>query len=147
MDLDKQSQVTQWKNGKEKNVSFADAFQEVYAKSYQKLSSLSRHLLIGNYMDSDLGSSEKENMRNKLELREWFRIKIQELAVLREKRPLDLDGEYISYADAMLADDNMKDDEESMINECLAMYQNLALPTTASILSGMYYILRDPKIK
>ena len=98
-------------------------------------------------MDSDLGSSEKENMRNKLELREWFRIKIQELAVLREKRPLDLDSEYISYADAMLADDNMRDDEESMINECLAMYQNLALPTTASILSGMYYILRDPKIK
>ena len=128
-------------------MSFSDAFQEVYAKSYQKLSSLSRHLLIGNYMDSDLGSSEKENMRNKLELREWFRIKIQELAVLREKRPLDLDSEYISYADAMLADDNMRDDEESMINECLAMYQNLALPTTASILSGMYYILRDPKIK
>ena len=47
----------------------------------------------------------------------------------------------------MLVDDNMKDDEEAMINECLAMYQNLALPTTASILSGMYYILRDPKIR
>jgi hypothetical protein len=98
-------------------------------------------------MESDLNSSEKENMRNKLELREWFRIKIQELTVLREKRPLELDSEYISYADAMLVDDNMKDDEEAMINECLAMYQNLALPTTASILSGMYYILRDTKIK
>ena len=102
--------VNQWKNGKSKPTAISQAFHAVYAKSHQKLSSLSRHLLIGNYMDYDLSSSEKENMRNKLEIKEWFRTKIAELSALRERRQLDLDTDYISYGDALLADSSMKED-------------------------------------
>ena len=61
-------------------------------------------------MDYDLSSSEKENMRNKLEIKEWFRTKIAELSALRERRQLDLDTDYISYGDALLADSSMKED-------------------------------------
>ena len=86
MDLEKTSMVVQWKNGKSKPTAISEAFHAVYAKSHQKLSSLSRHLLIGEYMDYDLSSSEKENKRNKLEIKEWFRTKIAELGALRERR-------------------------------------------------------------
>ena len=147
MDMEKFSLVTQWKNGKEKPTAISQAFHEVYAKSHQKLSSLSRHLLMGDNIERDIGSEEKENTRNKLEIRDWFLTKLHELQALRERRQVDLDTEYISYADALLADSAIKEDEEAIVTECLSLYQNMALPSAASILSGLYYIMRDPKIK
>ena len=70
---DKFRMVQQMSNGKQKAMPFATAFAGCYAKSHDKLGSFMRHLLIGNYMDYDLDSSEKENMRNKQELKEFIR--------------------------------------------------------------------------
>ena len=65
VDQDKFLMVQQWSNGKQKAMPFSTAFASVYAKSHQKMGSFLRHLLVGNYMDYDLDSTEKENMRNK----------------------------------------------------------------------------------
>lgn len=122
MDMEKYNLVPQKKNGKEKTTPVSQAFHEVYAKSHQKLSSLSRHLRLGDTIEQDIGSEEKENTQNKLEIRDWFKTKLHELQALRERRQVDLDTEYISYADALLADKTINEDEEAMVSECLSMY-------------------------
>ena len=126
--------VQQENNGKKTGMPFSNAFAGAYAKSHNKLGSFLRHLLIGNYMDYDLDASEKENMRNKQELKEFCRTKVRELTCLREVKPINLERDYISYVDSMLADPGLAEDEDTIVMECLAAYQNLALPVTASIL-------------
>ncbi len=83
---------------------FVNAFAGVFAKSHNKLGSFLRHLLIGNYMDYDLDSSEKENMRNKQEIKAFFRNKVQQVLAYREKRPIQVEKEYISYCDGLISD-------------------------------------------
>ena len=79
IDEDKFLMVQQEANGKKTAMPFSNAFAAAYAKSHDKLGSFLRHLLIGNYMDYDLDASEKENMRNKQELKEFCRNKVREL--------------------------------------------------------------------
>lgn len=146
IDADKFLMVQQWANGKQKAMPFTTAFSSVYAKSHQKLGSFLRHLLIGNYMDYDLDSAEKENMRNKQEIVAFVRNKIKEVKEHRKTKPIVIERDHISYVDGMLADKAIRDDEDAMVAECLSAYLHLGVFTGATIAHGLYHIIKDPKV-
>jgi len=51
--------------------------------------------------------------------------------------------EFICFVDLLLLEESTKDDEEQMVIECMAMFFNVVLPTTSSILAAMFHIIKD----
>ena len=76
----------------------------------------------------------------------FVRNKITEVKAYRQANPIVVEKDHISYVDGMLADKYIKDDEDGMVAECLSAYLHLGVFTGATIVSGLYHIIKDPKI-
>ena len=76
----------------------------------------------------------------------FVKNKILEVKKYRETKPIVIGRDHISYVDGMLADKYIKDDLDGMMAECLSAYLHLGVFTGATIASGLYHIIKDPKI-
>lgn len=144
---DKYLMVNQWTDGEKKPVPLAIAFQNTFSQSHQKLWSYRRQWLIGNYMESNWGKEEKENVRNKEEIKEFFKAKLKQFEEYRDETPLDVENDFICYADVAIADKELVQDEDTMLAELLSVFANITLPAASSISGGIANIINNEEVR
>ena len=73
-------------------------------------------------MDSNWTAAEKENVRNKEELREFVQAKLRAYGQLRQEQEVDVEEDFICFADLVIADEELSKSNEAMISELMSAF-------------------------
>ena len=97
-------------------------------------------------MESNWSAEEKENVRNKEEIKEFIRTKMAAFKDFRLEKELDVENDFISYADVATADFELRKDEDLLMAEMLSLFANITLPIAAMISSGVAHIINNKEV-
>ena len=61
----------------------------------------------------------------------------------RDETPLDVENDFICYADVAIADKELVADEDTMLAELLSVFANITLPVSSSISAGIANIINN----